>query len=128
MTRQQYIGCACILGLQACTFIPQQVSLPDYLQPFIGQSATAIQQRLDLKPLGFQTLDQPQYRNNQLIYTVIRPVRIPIPMAQSTDRNAQSIPIQSAGNASNAYDIQVNCHIIFELDPQQVARDRKSVV
>ncbi|MCY6412812.1 hypothetical protein QTA56_11855 [Acinetobacter sp. VNH17] len=102
---------------------PQRTtSLPDYLQPYIGQSASSIQQQLDLRPLGLQTLAQPQNQNNQLVYTVIRPVRIPIPIAQSAEMGAQNIPIQSMGNAGSAYDLNLQCKIIFELDQQQIAR------
>lgn len=110
-----------ILSLQACTTAYQnRTSLPDYLQLFIGQSATIIQQPFDLKPLGFQTIAQPIKQSNQLIYTVIRPIRIPI--AQSAELGAQNIPIQSAGNTDSTYDLNLKCHIIFELDQQQIAR------
>ena len=109
------------LGLSACMSSPQQTtSLPEYLKPFIGQSATIIQQQFDLKPLGFQTIAQPIKQSNQLIYTVIRPIRIPI--AQSAELGAQNIPIQSAGNTDSTYDLNLKCHIIFELDQQQIAR------
>ena len=110
-----------ILSLQACTTAYQnRTSLPDYLQPFIGQSATIIQQQFDLKPLGFQTIAQPIKQSNQLIYTVIRPIRIPI--TQSAELGAQNIPIQSASNTDSTYDLNLKCHIIFELDQQQIAR------
>nr|WP_326498154.1 hypothetical protein [Acinetobacter thutiue] len=112
-----------VIGLSACMTSPQRTtSLPDYLQPYIGQSASSIQQQLDLRPLGLQTLAQPQNQNNQLVYTVIRPVRIPIPIAQSAEMGAQNIPIQSMGNAGSAYDLNLQCKIIFELDQQQIAR------
>jgi hypothetical protein len=102
---------------------PQQTtSLPDYLQPYIGQSASSIQQQLDLRSLGLQTLNQPQNQHNQLVYTVIRPVRIPIPIAQSAEMGAQNILIQNMGNAGSAYDLNLQCKIIFELDQQQIAR------
>ena len=111
------------LGLSACMSSPQQTtSLPDYLQPYIGQSASSIQQQLDLRSLGLQTLNQPQNQHNQLVYTVIRPVRIPIPIAQSAEMGAQNILIQNMGNADSAYDLNLKCHIIFELDQQQIAR------
>ena len=111
------------LGLSACMSSPQQTtSLPDYLQPYIGQSASSIQQQLDLRSLGLQTLNQPQNQHNQLVYTVIRPVRIPIPIAQSAEMGAQNIPIQGMGNAGSAYDLNLQCKIIFELDQQQIAR------
>lgn len=110
-----------ILSLQACTTAYQnRTSLPDYLQLFIGQSATIIQQPFDLKPLGFQTIAQPIKQSNQLIYTVIRPIRIPI--TQSAELGAQNIPIQSASNTDSTYDLNLKCHIIFELDQQQIAR------
>ena len=111
------------LGLSACMSSPQQTtSLPDYLQPYIGQSASSIQQQLDLRSLGLQTLNQPQNQHNQLVYTVIRPVRIPIPIAQSAEIGAQNILIQNMGNAGSAYDLNLQCKIIFELDQQQIAR------
>ena len=110
------------LGLSACMSSPQQTtSLPDYLQPYIGQSASSIQQQLDLRSLGLQTLNQPQNQHNQLVYTVIRPVRIPIPIAQSAEMGAQNILIQNMGNADSAYDLHLQCKIIFELDQQQIA-------
>ncbi|WP_087542945.1 hypothetical protein [Acinetobacter sp. WCHA29] len=112
-----------ILSLQAYTTAYQnRTSLPDYLQLFIGQSATIIQQQFDLKPLGFRTIAQPIKQSNQLIYTVIRPIRIPISIAQSAELGAQNIPIQSAGNTDSTYDLNLKCHIIFELDQQQIAR------
>ena len=112
-----------ILSLQAYTTAYQnRTSLPNYLQLFIGQSAIIIQQQFDLKPLGFQTIAQPIKQSNQLIYTVIRPIRIPIPIAQSAELGAQNIPIQSAGNTDSTYDLNLKCHIIFELDQQQIAR------
>ncbi|MCH7387256.1 hypothetical protein MMO39_08075 [Acinetobacter modestus] len=123
MKKFKYLLFLIILSLQACTTAYQnRTSLPDYLQPFIGQSATIIQQQFDLKPLGFQTIAQPIKQSNQLIYTVIRPIRIPIPIAQSAEFGAQNIPIQSAGNADSTYDLNLKCHIIFELDQQQIAR------
>lgn len=112
-----------ILSLQTYTTAYQNpTSLPDYLQLFIGQSATIIQQQFDLKPLGFRTIAQPIKQSNQLIYTVIRPIRIPIPIAQSAELGAQNIPIQSAGNTDSTYDLNLKCYIIFELDQQQIAR------
>ncbi len=111
------------LGLSACMSSPQQTtSLPNYLQPYIGQSASNIQQQLDLRSLGLQTLNQPRNQHNQLVYTVIRPVRIPIPIAQSAEMGAQNILIQNMGNAGSAYDLNLQCKIIFELDQQQIAR------
>ena len=54
--------------------------------------------------------------------TGIRPVRIPIPIAQSAEMGAQNILIQNMGNAGSAYDLNLQCKIIFELDQQQIAR------
>jgi len=108
MKNYKYLLFCTLLGLQACATSKQpNISLPDYLKQFIGQSANTIQQQLDLKPLGFQTLARPVKQNN---------------IAQSTELGAQNIPIQSAGNAGSAYDLNLKCHIIFELDQQQIAR------
>ena len=41
---------------------------------------------------------------------------------QSAELGAQNIPIQSAGNTDSTYDLNLKCHIIFELDQQQIAR------
>lgn len=113
--------------LQACTTPRwQSIQLQDYLQPYVGQSATAIQNSLNLNELGFQTLKHPQMTTNTLTYTVLRPINIPIPIAESISGSGPnmggSVRLNSASTRQQSYDVNFYCHIIFELDQQQIAR------
>ncbi|WP_336042386.1 hypothetical protein [Acinetobacter dispersus] len=115
------------LVLQGCaTSRWQSVPLQDYLQPYIGQSADQIQQNLNLRTLGFQTLKQPQRSNQNLVFTVLRPINIPVPIAQSygdaSSPMSGSVRLGSVSTSQQSYDVNFYCHIIFELDQQQIAR------
>lgn len=115
------------LVLQGCaTSGWQSVPLQDYLQPYIGQSADQIQQNLNLRTLGFQTLKQPQRSNQNLVFTVLRPINIPVPIAQSygdaSSPMSGSVRLSSVSTSQQSYDVNFYCHIIFELDQQQIAR------
>ncbi|MGA6135030.1 hypothetical protein [Acinetobacter dispersus] len=115
------------LVLQGCaTSGWQSVPLQDYLQPYIGQSADQIQQNLNLRTLGFQTLKQPQRSNQNLVFTVLRPINIPVPIAQSygdaSSPMSGSVRLGSISTSQQSYDVNFYCHIIFELDQQQIAR------
>ena len=123
----KYFIFAFFLILQGCTTTGwQSVKLQDYLQPYIGQSADNIQQNLNLRSLGFQTLKQPQKTNDNLIFTVLRPINIPIPIAQSfgdaSSPMSGSVRLGSVSTSQQSYDVNFYCHIIFELDQQQIAR------
>lgn len=123
----KYFIFAFFLILQGCTTLGwQSVKLQDYLQPYIGQSADNIQQNLNLRSLGFQTLKQPQKTNDNLIFTVLRPINIPIPIAQSfgdaSSPMSGSVRLGSVSTSQQSYDVNFYCHIIFELDQQQIAR------
>lgn len=123
----KYFIFAFFLILQGCTTPGwQSVKLQDYLQPYIGQSADTIQQNLNLRSLGFQTLKQPQKTNDNLIFTVLRPINIPIPIAQSfgdaSSPMSGSVRLGSVSTSQQSYDVNFYCHIIFELDQQQIAR------
>ncbi|WP_151715519.1 hypothetical protein [Acinetobacter sp. TUM15071] len=118
---------ALALVLQGCaTSGWQSVPLQDYLQPYIGQSADQIQQNLNLRTLGFQTLKQPQRSNQNLVFTVLRPINIPVPIAQSygdaSSSMSGSVRLGSVSTSQQSYDVNFYCHIIFELDQQQIAR------
>lgn len=115
------------LLLQGCATPKwQSIQLQDYLQPYIGQSAQNIQQNLNLNDLGFQTLKHPQMTTNTLTYTVLRPINIPIPIAESISGSGPnmggSVRLNSASSRQQSYDVNFYCHIIFELDQQQIAR------
>ncbi|RSN78496.1 hypothetical protein [Acinetobacter haemolyticus] len=109
------------LLLQGCTTPGwQSVRLQDYLQPYIGQSADDIQQKLNLKDLGFQTLKQPKKTTDTLTYSILRPINIPIPADMGTSLDGSRLSTKVTYNQS--YDVNFYCHIIFELDQQQIAR------
>lgn len=109
-----------MLILQGCaTPSWRSVQLQDYLQPYIGQSADNIQQNLNLKSLGFQTLKQPTKTDQQLVFTVLRPINIPIPMNMGTSDGSR---LSTGTTYSQSYDVNFYCHIIFDLDQQQIAR------
>ncbi|MBP7880243.1 MAG: hypothetical protein KAZ75_02020 [Acinetobacter sp.] len=104
----------------------QSVQLQDYLQPYIGQSADDIQNKINLNDLGFQTLKQPKKTDRSLIFTVLRPINIPVPMPQSFGESGSgmgsSARIGAVQTGQQSYDVNFYCHIIFELDQQQIAR------
>ncbi|MHA3983186.1 hypothetical protein [Acinetobacter venetianus] len=109
-----------MLILQGCATPGwHSVQLQDYLQPYIGQSADNIQQNLNLKSLGFQTLKQPTKTDQQLVFTVLRPINIPIPMNMGTSDGSR---LSTGTTYSQSYDVNFYCHIIFDLDQQQIAR------
>lgn len=109
-----------MLILQGCaTSGWRSVQLQDYLQPYIGQSADNIQQNLNLKSLGFQTLKQPTKTDQQLVFTVLRPINIPIPMNMGTSDGSR---LSTGTTYGQSYDVNFYCHIIFDLDQQQIAR------
>ncbi|ENX32080.1 hypothetical protein F889_03980 [Acinetobacter colistiniresistens] len=111
---------ATLLILQGCaTPGMQSVQLQDYLQPYLGQPADQIQQNLNLRNLGFQTLKQPQRNNQNLIFTILRPINIPVPMNMGISDGSRLSTNMTYGQS---YDVNFYCHIIFELDQQQIAR------
>lgn len=127
MTHYKIYLAALVLGLQGCaTSGMRPVPLQEYLQPYLGQSADQIQQNLNLRHLGFQTLKQPQRSKEQLIFTVLRPIQIPVPMAQAygdpSSPMSGSVRLGSISTSQQSYDVNFYCHIIFELDRQQIAR------
>ncbi|TCH65051.1 hypothetical protein [Acinetobacter sp. ANC 4862] len=87
-----------------------------YLQQFIGQSSQIIQTKLDLRQLGYQQVLSPSLDNQTLTYTVIRPITIPMPMAQNpADIDSGAIPIQITPRAQS-YDVNLQCKIVYRLE------------
>ncbi|EXG35810.1 hypothetical protein J717_1283 [Acinetobacter baumannii 121738] len=105
-----------LFNINGCASHPRQsVDLQEYLKNFIGKSSTTIQQDLNLRSLGFQVARTPQKTSDQLIYTILRPLSIPIPMVSNVDIRGGSVPIQSGNLSGNSYDINFNCKVIFKL-------------
>ncbi|MDO7230539.1 hypothetical protein [Acinetobacter nosocomialis] len=102
--------------LNGCATQPRQsVDLQEYLKGFLGKSSTTIQQELNLRGLGFQIAHVPQKTSNQLIYTILRSLSIPIPMVSNVEMGGNPVPIQSGTLGSNSYDVNFNCKVIFQL-------------
>lgn len=103
--------------LNGCMSHPNQlVDLHEYLKGYLGKSSTTIQQNLDLRSLGFQVAETPQKTPNQLIYTILRPLSIPIPMVSNVEMGGNPVPIQSGTLGSSSYDVNFNCKVIFKLN------------
>ncbi|MCU4425022.1 MULTISPECIES: hypothetical protein [Acinetobacter] len=116
-TRYQ-IGLLCLImmNVNGCTSHPHlSVNLQEYLKGFLGKPAATIQQDLNLRSLGFQVLKTPQKTQDQLIYTILRPINIPIPMVSNVDMRGNSVAIQSGNLGGNSYDVNFNCKVIFQL-------------
>ncbi|EMU9373708.1 hypothetical protein AAA818_003958, partial [Acinetobacter baumannii] len=93
-----------LLNINGCASHPRQsIDLQEYLKNFIGKSSTTIQQDLNLRSLGFQVARTPQKTSDQLIYTILRPLSIPIPMVSNVDMRGGSVPIQSGNLSGNSY-------------------------
>jgi hypothetical protein len=87
-----------------------------YLEQFIGQSSQTIQAKLNLSSIGYQQVLLPTVDDQTLTYTVIRPVTIPMPMAQNpADIDSGSVPIQIPPRAQS-YDVNLQCKIIYRLE------------
>ncbi|TEU28266.1 hypothetical protein E2R16_07430 [Acinetobacter seifertii] len=105
-----------LIYLNGCATAPRQsVNLQEYLKSFLGKSSTTIQQELNLRGLGFQIAHVPEKTSNQLIYTILRPLSIPIPIVSNLEMGGNPVPIQSGALGSNSYDINFSCKVIFQL-------------
>lgn len=105
------------IGLSACqsTSKTPQIDRDTYLQQFIGQSSQSIRSRLNLKQLGYQQVSNATINNNELIYTVQRPLAIPLPVAQFPVVGTGAVPIPLNNSAANRYDYNLVCTIRFKL-------------
>ncbi len=89
--------------------------LTGIFKSFLGKSSTTIQQELNLRSLGFQIAHVPEKTSNQLIYTILRPLSIPIPMVSNVEMGGNPVPIQSGTLGSNSYEVNFSCKVIFQL-------------
>ena len=92
-----------------------------YLQQFIGQTSQSIQAKLDLSSIGYQQVLSPAVDAHTLTYTVIRPITIPMPMAQNpADIDSGAVPIQITPRAQS-YDLNLQCKIVYRVE-QNIAK------
>ena len=118
------LGCCTAFSLlTACTTTSTTTAMQrdTYLQQFIGQTSQSIQANLDLSSIGYQQVLSPAVDAQTLTYTVIRPITIPMPMAQNpADIDSGAVPIQITPRAQS-YDVNLQCKIIFRLE-QNIAK------
>ncbi|OTG80625.1 hypothetical protein [Acinetobacter sp. ANC 4648] len=95
----------------------REQDLDRYLHTFIGQSSQQIQQQLNLKAMGYQTTNKAIATDNQLIYTILRPITIPVAGSNATiGNNAMGGPmIRYDTTAAEHYDVNFSCKVIFNL-------------
>lgn len=108
-------------SLSACVTTPSstRAERDAYLAQFVGQSSQQIRQQLDLSLLGYEQVSSPQISPQALTYTVIRPISIPIPVANAPATGPAHIPAPIG--PANSYDVNLHCQIVFRLE-QNIAR------
>ena len=113
------LGCCTAFSLlNACTTTSTTTAMQrdTYLQQFIGQTSQSIQANLDLSSIGYQQVLSPAVDAHTLTYTVIRPISIPMPMAQNpADIDSGAVPIQITPRAQS-YDVNLQCKIVYRLE------------
>lgn len=114
---------ACITGLFALSLVACSSNPPHstlnrdaYLQQFIGQSSTYILSHLQLSQIDYQQVGTVEQTKRALRYQVIRPVRIPIPMAQHPTTGIGAVPLNMGIPSHESYDVALSCYIIFHLE------------
>lgn len=105
------------LSLVACSSNPPHSTLnrDAYLQQFIGQSSQYILTHLQLSQIGYQQLGTAQATPQLLHYRIIRPVRVPIPMAQHPTTGIGAVPLNIGIPSHESYDVALTCDLYFRL-------------
>ncbi|OUY08783.1 hypothetical protein CAP51_03980 [Acinetobacter populi] len=96
----------------------QHQNFTAYLDQFIGQPKETILAKADFKTFGFDTTTPTLQNKNQIVYTIIRPLNIPLPIPVETGNSGGSGGRISTNTASlaNSYQMNVTCNIIFHLE------------
>ncbi|MDM1718792.1 hypothetical protein [Acinetobacter towneri] len=105
------------ITLVACSSHPSQsvISRDVYLQQFVGQSSQYILTHLQLSQIGYQQLGTAQATPQLLHYRIIRPVRVPIPMAQHPTTGIGAVPLNIGIPSHESYDVALTCDLYFRL-------------
>ena len=104
-----------LFNINGCASHPRQsVDLQEYLK-FYRQIIYNDSARSQLTESWLSSRPHTTKTSDQLIYTILRPLSIPIPMVSNVDMRGGSVPIQSGNLSGNSYDINFNCKVIFKL-------------
>lgn len=110
---KKYFAFCTALLLTACATMSQE-KLDQSLQQYIGQSATQVQQQLNLTQMGYRQAAAPVQTENALTYTILRNMHVPIgtPNIGTSATMGAAIPTPSKGNIS----VEMKCQIQFKLE------------
>jgi len=109
--------------LTACTTTYQaQPNLDTYLEQFIGQSAEQIKAKINLPALGYELKGSPVQTTNQLSYTILRPLAVPIPSRLQSVGTGGAVIAPPTSLGANSYEIDMYCQISFILQ-NNIAKD-----
>ena len=96
------------LFLFACATTPSSdMQLQQYLNRYVGQSSQQIMQDFDLSALGYAPAQLVKHNPEHLIYSIPRPVNIPIPIPQAPNSVSEAFQITAHSN------IQQHCPVRF---------------
>lgn len=111
--------CVLLTSCMTRSSLPKQ-SFDDYLTSFIGLSRQDVMNRINFQQYGFEitTLSRSTQSEHRLLYSVLRPVMIPLPIqsSASAEKGMSAIP----ADTGNSYQLKQICNIIFDLDDQKV--------
>lgn len=104
-----------ITGCQSLDTRPKDLNA--YLQQFIGQNSADIQKALNFKALGYKVSQTVKSTDEELSYTILRPLSIPVSGGNATvGANAMGTPvIRYDTMAMLNYDVNFNCTVTFIL-------------
>ena len=109
---KKYFAFCTALLLTACATMSQE-KLDQSLQQYIGQSATQVQQQLNLTQMDYRQVAAPMQTENALTHTILRNMHIPIgtPNIDTIVAMGTAIPTRSKGNIN----VEMTCQIQFKL-------------
>ena len=70
---------------------------------------------MQLSQIGYQQLGTAQATPQLLHYRIIRPVRVPIPMAQHPTTGIGAVPLNIGIPSHESYDVALTCDLYFRL-------------
>lgn len=97
-----------------------------YLDQFIGKSKQDVMSSIHLQRFGFETVTQSRslQSTDTLVYSIIRPISIPIPIAEANYAGGSSASGMrpTLHTATNSYEVNMTCNIIFKLENNIVTK------
>ncbi len=116
-----------LIGCMNSGQFTQRQNFTRYLDQFIGQSREDIIKTIDFKQFGFSTITPSKVLQNgsQLVYSINRPLNIPIPIPETNFGGINGTPSgmkPTLHSMSNSYQVDLTCNIIFQLENNVVTK------